>query len=498
MEWIAKLLPELWVFVNILLFLGFVGFYKSKNEMFSLYNIFNFSCIVLVFSLFFQLYWLNKLSSENIVSLDLMIGNLVIYSNGFFEIISKLLISIVSIFIVIMFGVYFGKGNEEFNHRYFRPDLLPLYLTVILGSFVLVSSNDFLTFLIGFELIAVPSYFMIAMDNRNKFALEGSMKYFLIGSLATISIIIAILIFYIYSGSLVFANNFALLGLDFVGVKIAFIFLLIGILIKLAAFPFSFWIQDAYFGSRSPYLLVISTLPKLVILIVFVKILSYVVDSWVSSILGLFSIFSMIMGTFWALTSNDLKKILAFSTVANIGYILIPFSVVGNDIISNSQALAINYFYILQYVLSTMLFISVLLYLEEKYDSSDLSGLRGVLSNNPVLGIFMIISLVSLAGLPPTAGFIGKFLLFSYSYTLAPILVWIGIITSLISLYFYYRIAQYLYVKDANADRISVGFLQFFSNSFLSVIIILIGFFPWFVINIIYFLSMSLLGNIKL
>ncbi|MCS6955097.1 MAG: hypothetical protein NZM44_01925, partial [Candidatus Calescibacterium sp.] len=214
MEWIAKLLPELWVFVNILLFLGFVGFYKSKNEMFSLYNIFNFSCIVLVFSLFFQLYWLNKLSSENIVSLDLMIGNLVIYSNGFFEIISKLLISIVSIFIVIMFGVYFGKGNEEFNHRYFRPDLLPLYLTVILGSFVLVSSNDFLTFLIGFELIAVPSYFMIAMDNRNKFALEGSMKYFLIGSLATISIIIAILIFYIYSGSLVFANNFALLGLD--------------------------------------------------------------------------------------------------------------------------------------------------------------------------------------------------------------------------------------------------------------------------------------------
>lgn len=448
--------------------------------------------MVLVGTVFYQLFLLDG------SNLSLYINDMFIYSNGFFELISKLFISIVSIFIAIMFGVYFRGGDERFSHLYFRPDILPLFLIVILGSFAMVSSNDFLTFLIGFELVAVPSYFMIAMDNKNKQALEGSIKYFLIGSLSTISLIISILIFYLYSGSLVFSANLSLLGLNLWGVKAAFIFLLVGFLIKLAAFPFSFWIQDAYYASRSPYLLVISTLPKLSVLIIFLKILSHIHDNYILEVLGVFSIVSMIVGTFWALTSTNLKKILAFSTIANVGYILIPFYSWGSSMAFNSQAIAINYFYILQYVLSTILFISVIIYLEEKYDSSDLEVLTGALNNSPVLVWFLVVSLVSLAGLPPTAGFVAKFLLFAYSYPSAPILVWTGIITSLISLYFYYRIAQYLYVKgnSSKKTKIELGFLQTFSNSLLSVIIILIGFLPWFVINIIYFVSFSLFDNL--
>ena len=493
MEWVAKLLPEIWLSVNILLFMSFLNF-KSKDDFYSLYNLFNFSLFILVFSVLFQFYLLstNNLSLESnldLANLDLSIGNLIIYSNGFFELISKLFISIISVFISVSFYLYFKKGKEDFLHRYFKPDLLCVYLTIILGSFVLVSSNDFLTFLIGFELIAIPSYFAIAMDNRRAESLEGSMKYFLIGSLSTISLILSILIFYIYSGSLVFSSNFGMF--DYFGVKLAFVIFIMGLLIKLAAFPLSFWIQDAYAGSRTPYLLVISTIPKLAVLFAFIKVILMVPYLNLGTFLFVFSLFSMVMGTFFALTNNDIRKILAFSTITNIGYILIPFSSLQGNLVNNSQALSVVYFYVLQYVLATILFISVLIYLEEKYDTMDLENLKGALSNNPLLSVFMIVSLVTMAGLPPTSGFIAKFLLFAYSYSISPFLVWVGIITSVISLYFYYRIAQELYVKNEKSEKIEVGFLNVFSNSVLSLMIVFMGFFPSLFLNIIYFAIIS-------
>lgn len=491
MEWVAKLLPEIWLTINILLFLAFVGYYKTRDDFFVVYNLFNFSNIITLVTVSIQMFWIYNIENS---SLDLFLGNMVIYSNGIFEITSKFLIAFISIFIVMMFNIYFGKGQYEYKHDYFRPDILPLFFIIVLGSFVLISSNDFLTFLIGFELVAIPSYFMIAMDNRNPKALEGSIKYFLIGSLATISVIISILLFYIYSGSFVFED--ARILVENKGIKLAFIFLSVGIFIKLALFPFSFWIQDAYEGSRSPYLIVISSVPKISVLIIFIKLLS--LFSFVSDMLFVFCLFSMLFGTFWALSTNSIKKILAFSTITNIGYALIPFVSIGNNFIVNSQSFAVSYFYIFQYVLSTVLFIGVLMYLEEKYGVTELDILKGALRSNSILSLFLLISLLSMAGLPPTVGFIAKFLLFSFSYHFNPFLVWVGIITSVISLYFYYKIAYYLYVSNDNVRNIEVGFLSSFSNSILSFLIVFWGFFPGFIISIIYFISLSLLNNMKM
>ncbi|MFN3478230.1 MAG: NADH-quinone oxidoreductase subunit N [bacterium] len=421
------------------------------------------------------------------------------YSNGFFEVFSKLLISLIAIFINVMFGAYFGEKKDFVNNVYFRTDLIPLFFSMLLGSFVLISSNDFLTFLIAFELIAIPSYFVIAMDNKNKMSLEGSIKYFLIGSVATVSLLISILVFYIYSGSLVFDKNFSLLVLNLQGVKIAFTFFVLAIFIKLAVFPLSFWVQDAYEASRAPYLLVISTLPKIAVMTIFIKII-FLDCNGLPIFLSVFSALSMILGTFWALTSNSIKRILAFSTITNMGYILIPFTSLSFNIFNNSQALSIVYFYIFQYVLSTILFVSVLTYLEGKYDTADIRDLKGVLSKNSFLSVFLIISLLSLAGLPPTVGFVAKFFLFSYSYSFSPILVWIGIITSVVSLYFYYKIAQYLYVNDEKKEKynedienkIDFGFLPTFSSVILTTFILFLGIFPGSMINIINFIILSL------
>lgn len=489
MQWLQGLIPEIWLFVFIIYLLFFVGLYKNKKDLFVLYITTNFSLVFLFLLLLFQFYLITTNSDLIGGNLNVYIGDLVIYSNGTFELFSKLVISLVAIFVNIMFKVYFDNLDV---YRFFKVDMLPLYFIILLGSFVVISSNDFITFLIGFELIAVPSYFIIAMDNKNSISLEGSMKYFLIGSIATISILISILIFYIYSGSLVFGSNLVLLNSSMMGIKIAFILLVLGLLIKLAIFPLSFWIQDAYFASRGSYLLVISSLPKLAIAFFLVKLI-YLSDFHSLKFLSLFLALSMIMGTFWALTTNDLKKILAFSTITNMSYSLIPIVSVGYDIFSKSQALTMTYFYILQYVLASILFIAVLIYLEGKFGRMDLNVLRGVIKENPVLAWFLIISLVSMAGLPPTVGFVSKFLLFSYSYSFSPLLVWIGIITSVISLYFYYKIAQYLYIKEGSAQKINIDFLTFFSNSLLSALILFLGFLPTSVISVIQVMVISLM-----
>ncbi|MEN3015411.1 MAG: proton-conducting transporter membrane subunit [bacterium] len=496
MEWIYRLLPETWLFINILFLLGTVALYKNKDELYTLYNIFLFSLIILVLSCVLQIFGFYY--GDTIDTLDLSIGKVVIYSNGVFEVISKLVLSMIGLFIGVILSNYFSKGKEEYRHRYFRPDTLPLYFMVILGCFVLISASDFLTFLIGFELVAIPSYFMIAMDNKNPKALEGSIKYFLIGSLATISIIISILLFYIYTGSLYFDKDVNIFRYN--GLLIGYAFLIVGILIKLAAFPLSLWIQDAYEGSRTPYLLIISTLPKIAVALFLIKLIS--IYDFVPKAIVVFSALSMIMGTFFALTSNNIKRILAFSTISNIGYMLIPLvsmTSIEKVIVFDFQALSIIYFYIFQYVLSTILFVSILVGIEEKVDELSLDQLKGFLSNKPVYSFFMIVSLLSLAGLPPTPGFIAKFYLFSYSYSYAPILVWIGIIMSVASLYFYYRIAHVMYLEKNIQQEHSLetqnsqkNFLPTFGSYMLSFLILFMGIFPGFALNVIYLISMSL------
>jgi len=480
MEWVLKLLPEIWLSFNILTLLAILSVYRSKTDLFFVYHWFNFSNIVLIVTLIIQII---LLTNDPIANSSL--AN--IYSVGVFEVITKIFIAFISVLISFVTSFYFKPNNSDVGqnfNKFFNEVFLVLYQIIILGSFVLVSSTDLLTFLIGFELIAIPSYVMIALDNKNKIALEGSMKYFIIGSLATISIIISALIFYVYSGSFYFGSIFN--SFDSLGFYIAFGFLMVGIFVKLAVFPFSLWIQDAYYGSRSPYLLIISTLPKFSILVVFIKIL-YLANISNVDIISIFSALSMLVGTFGALMQRDIKKIIAFSSILNMGYILIPFTNMNGDIF---QAFQIVYFYILQYTVSVVLLVSVLIYLEEKYNTTDLFELSRVgIYKDPVLVVSLIISLLSLAGLPPTVGFIAKFYLFSFSYSFAPLLVWLGIITSVISLYFYYKIAHTIYVEEksikVNENNNSMGLFYSFSNIFLCLIILFLGIFPDLVFSII-------------
>lgn len=498
MEILFKLFPEIILTISIIFNILIVSISKKTKELKnSFLLVFVFSIVFTIAALFLQLYFI--INQGDVGSLSLIINNIVIYDIGSFEVISKIMLFIIAIILTSISSIYFNLNKEEYEHRYFKLEYLPLFLTVLLGSFVLVSASDLLTFLIGFELVAVPSYFVIALDNKNKIALEGSIKYFLIGSISTISIIFGILIFYIFNEGFLYHVNFS--NLNLVSLKLAFLFILIGIILKLGVFPFSFWIQDAYYASRTPYLLLISTLPKYSVTLALVKILSYIQDGYFKVLISVLAVLSMVISVFWALNENDIKKIIAYSTIFNMGFVLIPFTGFSFNIQDKIYILSLVNFYVFQYVLSAILILGVLLYLEEKYDTTDIIKLRGALNNNKVLAFLLVLGLLSTAGLPPTIGFIAKFLVLAFSYKFNPILVLIAIIFSVASLYYYYRIAKELYVEksfnfnnDLSSLDFSLGssFLYYASLFSVSILLIILGFIPYFITNTFYLISITL------
>lgn len=498
MEILFKLFPEIILTISIIFNILIVSISKKTKELKnSFLLVFIFSIVFTIAALFLQLYFI--INQGDVGSLSLIINNIVIYDIGSFEVISKIMLSIIAIILTSISSIYFNLNKEEYEHRYFKLEYLPLFLTVLLGSFVLVSASDLLTFLIGFELVAVPSYFVIALDNKNKIALEGSIKYFLIGSISTISIIFGILIFYIFNEGFLYHVNFS--NLNLVSLKLAFLFIFIGIILKLGVFPFSFWIQDAYYASRTPYLLLISTLPKYSVTLALVKILSYIQDGYFKVLISVLAVLSMVISVFWALNENDIKKIIAYSTIFNMGFVLIPFTGFSFNIQDKIYILSLVNFYVFQYVLSAILILGVLLYLEEKYDTTDIIKLRGALNNNKVLAFLLVLGLLSTAGLPPTIGFIAKFLVLAFSYKFNPILVLIAIIFSVASLYYYYRIAKELYVEksfnfnnDLSSLDFSLGssFLYYASLFSVSILLIILGFIPYFITNTFYLISITL------
>ncbi len=498
MEILFKLFPEIILTISIIFNILIVSITKKTQELKnSFLLVFIFSIVFSIVALFLQLYFI--VNQGDIGSLSLIINNVVIYEINGFEVISKIMLSIIAIILSSIGSIYFNLNKEEYDHRYFKLEYLPLFLTVLLGSFVLVSACDLLTFLIGFELVAVPSYFIIALDNKNKIALEGSIKYFLIGSISTISIVFGILIFYIFNGSFLYEVNFN--NLNLVSLKLAFLFILIGVILKLGVFPFSFWIQDAYYSSRTPYLLLISTLPKYSVTLALVKILSYIQDPYFKILISVLAVLSIVISVFWALNENDIKKIIAYSTIFNMGIVLIPLTGFSFNIQDKVYILSLINFYVFQYVLSAILILGVLLYLEEKYDTTDLIKLKGALSDNKVFAFLLILGLLSTAGLPPTIGFIAKFLVLAFSYKFNPMLVIIAIIFSVASLYYYYRIAKELYVEkslNSNNDLSSLdfsikkSFLYYGSLFSVSILLVILGLIPYFITNIFYLISISL------
>lgn len=349
-------------------------------------------------------------------------------------------------------------------HSYFRTrgryttEVYSLIQFAVVGMMFMTMASDLIIVFIGLEILSVSLYVLAGIDNKDPRSNEAAVKYFLMGAFSSAFLLYGIALLYGACGSTalkdisIYIFDKSAWGNTYVQAGI--IMILIGFGFKISMVPFHMWTPDVYQGAPLLITAFMSTAPKAAALSALVKIVLAIspLDAsagWLSGLIAVLAIMTMTVGNLMALNQVDIKRIMAFSSIAHIGYLLIAFAVMNRD------AVAAILFYFCAYVLMNIGFFTVLSLLARNEDRNlTLEGIQGVAKEKPLLGLFLVIFLFSLAGIPPTAGFAAKFFIFSAAieaklYFLAII----GILNSAISAYYYLRIILYSFIKDAEGDN---------------------------------------------
>jgi len=330
-----------------------------------------------------------------------------------------------------------------------KEEIYMLLLIAVVGGLILVSSNHMASFFIGLELLSVPVYGMVAYTHERSRSLEAGIKYLVLSAAASAFMLFGMALIYAQTGTLSFlelsqklpGSSAYLAGFGVAMIAIALCF-------KLSLAPFHLWTPDVYQGAPAPVGALLATVSKVAVIAVLVRFLLQVppeLTFFLQPIFAVIAIVSIAVGNFLALTQNNLKRMLAYSSIAHMGYLLIAM-IAGNTVAVEN----INVYLLTYLVTSLGAFgvISVLSRAGDADDSDDISHYRGLFWRNPWLAGAMALMMLSLAGIPLTAGFIGKFYIFIVGVnTSSWVLLGALIIGSGLGLYYYLRVMVGLFIR---------------------------------------------------
>jgi NADH-quinone oxidoreductase subunit N len=413
----------------------------------------------------------------------------------FFSLYSTEFINLIKIFIIfytiLVLLISFNYLNNDLNFQGFEFFLI-LNLSVF-GSLFLISSNDFITFYLSLELQSLSFYVLAAFKQVSIFSIEAGLKYFVLGSFSSGIFIFGTSILYgffglynfsdiyfllKYNNSFIFSNNFINLGL---------IFLIITILFKISAVPFHVWVPDVYEGSPTIITFFFSVVPKIVFLGFLIRLLTQIFQFSVTNLIFYIimsaAIASLFLGSIVSIIQKKIKRLFAYSSIANVGFLLIGPSTVSLDGLNAS--LIYLFFYLLIIVILFYLFIAVR-YVHNNLKMKNINELFGFLTNHSFIGLFLLINLFSLIGIPPLAGFFGKFYLFIVSFVSSLETLFISsLYASIISAVVYLRLIRIIFFHK------KYYFFSYFFNYYLIFFITsVISFF-----NLFFFLNPSIIFN---
>jgi NADH-quinone oxidoreductase subunit N len=370
-----------------------------------------------------------------------------------FSIFFHLLVGAVSILVVLISGPYLERENLE------SAEFFALVLFATAGMGVLSSAQELLTAFIGLEMSSISSYVLAGYRRDTVKSSESAMKYFLLGSFATAFFLYGIALVYGVTGT----TNLALMGAaDSTSnlLKLGLALVLIGLGFKVAAAPFQLWTPDVYEGAPTPVTALFSAGPKAATFALLLRIFADVPAAthfwfWAFWILA---VLTMFVGNLGALVQTNVKRMLAYSSIAHAGYILVAFAAVtfleGNSDTGGAAAYAAILFYLLSYALvklGAFTIVSQLGGAGEKHLSLD--DYVGLGSRQPVVAATLSLFLLSLLGLPVTAGFFGKFYVFKAAVNSH--LIWLAVlmaINSIIGAYYYFRLIVVMYMRETNLE----------------------------------------------
>ncbi|WP_353426589.1 NADH-quinone oxidoreductase subunit NuoN [Polynucleobacter sp. MWH-UH19D] len=364
----------------------------------------------------------------------------------------------------------------------FRPDFIVLVLLALLGQFVLISGANLLTLYLGLELMALPMYALVAMRHTSEKSVEAGIKYFILGALASGFLLYGMSMLYGVTGSLDLIEIFKTVAdprINHLVMAFGLVFIVAGLAFKLGVVPFHMWVPDVYQGAPTAVTLMIAAAPKLaafaLLFRLLVNTLLPLMGDW-QPMLVLLAILSLIVGNITAIAQTNVKRMLAYSAIAQMGFVLLGMLSVFDD-----HAFSASMFYVITYVLTTLGTFGLLMLLSRKgYDCETLEGLKGLNKQHPWFAFIGLVMMFSLAGIPPTVGFAAKLgvleALVDAEHTFLAI---IAVIASLIGAFYYLRVVKVMYFDEPAHDHGVSG--SGFAKGVLSlntILVLVIGIIP--------------------
>lgn len=370
-------------------------------------------------------------------------------SDAFASVFSVLLL--VSAALVLLFTWdYSGHTKLAAEHTY-------LLLFAIVGALAMATSVDLITLYVGLELLSVSSYVLVAVRRKSMRAVEGGAKYLIMGSLGSAVLLYGMSFLYGITGN----TNLILIGQTSASlwtnypaiVTLSFVLMLAGMGVKLSLVPFHMWTPDAYDGAPAPISAFLATLSKSASFAMLLRMLLFAFYGGAAHVFywaGILAAITMVVGNLIALPQRNMKRLLAFSSVAQAGYILVPFALIGTSAVADWPGLFDSIaFYLFGYAFMTIGAFAVVHVVSRDRRTIDSDALLGLYQRSPWLALALTVFLLSLSGMPLTAGFIGKFYIFADTVHLHDL--WLGIVlfsTSVVSLFYYFGWIRKVFHKE--------------------------------------------------
>jgi NADH-quinone oxidoreductase subunit N len=373
--------------------------------------------------------------------------------------------------LAVMVTLVYGRPYAAERDMLRGGELFTLGLFALLGMFVMISGNNFLVLYLGLELLTLSSYAMVALRRDSAVASEAAMKYFVLGAMASGFLLYGLSMLYGATGSLDISTVFKAVASGQIKHQVlvlGLVFVVCGLAFKFGVVPFHMWIPDVYQGAPTAITLMIGGAPKLAAFAMTIRLLvegllPLAVD-W-QQMLMVLAISSLLIGNLAAVAQTNLKRMLAFSTIAQMGFVLIGLlsGVVNGNTAAAANAYSSSMFYVITYVLTTLATFGIILLLaREGFESEEIADLAGLNQRSPLYAGVMAACMFSLAGVPPLVGFYAKLsvlqALIASGQTGAIVLAVFAVMMSLIGAFYYLRIVKVMYFDaPITATTVSAG-----------------------------------------
>tara|TARA_Y100000768_G_scaffold344745_1_gene291191 strand:- start:63 stop:1343 length:1281 start_codon:yes stop_codon:yes gene_type:complete len=412
----------------------------------------------------YDAYELNKFSNN--IKLFLIIGSLIIFH-------------------------YTYKHLSYINNL--RIEYFTISLLGLVGTMVMISANSLLMLYLGIELLSLSLYALIGFNKDSALSSEAAIKYYVLGAMSSGILLFGISIIYGFTGSILYSDIAEMMlkinteSVEYIAIIFGIIFITASLCFKFGAAPFHMWVPDIYQGSLISTTILLSTLPKVAVFVVFLKLyfIPFLTIKFIwADILIFVGMLSIIVGSIFALTQENIKRLLAYSAISNIGFIILSIGLV------NISGLQAALYYTIVYSLTALASFGIITHITaNSHGIENVSDLSGLSKTHPFYAILILITMLSSAGIPPLIGFHAKLMviksLIDSSFLLLSVIV---VIMTVISAYYYLRIIKTIYFDDRE-ELISTISGSGIILSINVISLLILGLFPYVLYNLTIYLS---------